>query len=651
MIDIHLKGRRKFLYSASFLLSMSLFTAHAYADGDENAVKPDTSIESSGDNSSNDPSNTNEDNSTNPTENVNNNQMISDFAKINVETELVNPETLEPTNVNLPAGNLTYRVKKATNEAYYELEIGENTYWIKAESLLPSSEEISQVSKNRKLKITTNSNFKIYSKNNLNSNLLVEGTTPTSFEVLDVVKDYYVVSVAGVKGYIPFNQVNIPFKKNSNVEVATSSVKLYKIVSGKYKLTGTLVDGAVVKVVKSTSTYHIIQVGSQSYAITKKGTIPTEKSASLQSLVKETYPVTLQVSSTNSVYSQTGKKIGSISKGQVVSLKALKGNQGIINFMGKSGYVNLKYFNHSNMVNPSNNITYGMYNYYVRVIAQLYPEFTKVENIGKSVQGKSIYALRVGNGKKEILMDASLHAREHMTTNVLMEMIDTYTESYRKKSTFAGYNVKSTLDKTSIWFVPMMNPDGVTLVQKGLNGVDSKYRTSLKKYNQGSNNFNRWKANGRGVDLNRNFDGVWKYLAATPKSYMNYKGPSVFSEPESKALKAFVERHQFKTNLSYHSSGQIVYWFNFQTSANRTRDLNLAKSVARITGYSVVPPLYYRGSGSSADWFILSQKKPGLTIEIAPYAGYGPVPHRYWSSVWNKNKSIGLYGANEASKR
>ena len=62
-----------------------------------------------------------------------------------------------------------------------------------------------------------------------------------------MVKDYYVVSVAGVKGYIPFNQVNITFKKNSNVEVATSSVKLYKIVSGKYKLTGTLVDGAVQK--------------------------------------------------------------------------------------------------------------------------------------------------------------------------------------------------------------------------------------------------------------------------------------------------------------------------------------------------------------------------------------------------------------------
>ena len=44
----------------------------------------------------------------------------------------------------------------------------------------------------------------------------------------------------------------------------------------------------------------------------------------------------------------------------------------MINFMGKSGYVNLKYFNHSNMVDLSNNITYGMYYYYVSVIAQLY---------------------------------------------------------------------------------------------------------------------------------------------------------------------------------------------------------------------------------------------------------------------------------------
>lgn len=651
----HQKDRKRlFLYAASFLISMSLLSVEAFAsnEGEDNRSTTSLDLENN-ENNSEEVINTNESDelSETPSENESEQPIISNFAKIATDAELVIPETLEPTDVKLPAGDYTYYVEQTTNEDYYEVQIGDHTYWIKSENLIASTEQTTELSKKRNLKITTKNNFNIYAQTDTDANILVKGSSATSFQVLDVAKGYYVVAVAGVKGYIPFSEVNSTYKKNSNVEIATSSVKMYKVVDGKYKSTGTLVNGAVVKVSKSTSKHHLIKIGSQTYAITKKGTIPTERAASLGTLKKAVYPVTLKVSSTNAVYSSKGDKIGTVYKGQSIALKGLKGNKGIINFMGKSGYVNLKYYNHSNMVNPKKNITYGMYNYYVRVIAKLYPEFTKVEKIGASVEGRSIYALRVGNGKKEILMDASVHAREHMTTNVLMEMIDNYTVAYRKGTYYAGYNVKSTLNKTSIWFVPMVNPDGVTLVQKGLNSMDHEYRSKLKKYNKGSNNFNRWKANGRGVDLNRNFDGVWKYLAYTPKSYMNYKGTRAFSEPESQALKAFVQRHKFKTDLSYHTSGQIVYWFNFQKGSNLSRDLKLAKGVSKITGYSVVPPLYYRGSGSSADWFIINQKKPGLTIEIAPYAGNGPVPHRYWNSVWNKNKSIGLFGAKEASKR
>lgn len=58
-----------------------------------------------------------------------------------------------------------------------------------------------------------------------------------------------------------------------------------------------------------------------------------------------------------------------------------------------------------------------------------------------------------------------------------------------------------------------------------------------------------------------------------------------------------------------------------------------------------------KGTGVSVNWFVLTQKNPGLTIEIAPYVGLKPVPHKYWQSVWKKNKSIGLFGAEEASKR
>lgn len=633
-------NKRNVLYSASILLCMSLFSTEAKA-ADNNNVSS-TSSKTIFEKNSNDATITNETKSED--------QHELQFAKVTSAVELVTPETLESTHLTLPESQYTYNVKQSSNKEYVEVQIGENTYWAKIENIVASNEQPTELNKKRNLTIKTKNEFNVYASNNNQSDVLLEGTTASKFNVLDVVDNYYIVAVSGVKGYIPFDEVNISYKKNSNVEVATKSIKVYKSIKGKYKTIGTLKSGAVVKVTKSTKNYHNIQIGSQKYAIPKKGTIPTEKSASLGKLAKAVYPVTLKASSTNYVYSSKGNQIGTISKGQYVALKGLKGKKGIINFMGKSGYVNLKYYNHSNMVNPKKNITYGMYNYYLRVIAQLYPEFTEVEKIGESVQGRSIYALRVGNGKKEILMDGAIHAREHMTTNVLMEMIDNYTVAYRKGAHFAGYNVKSTLNKTKIWFVPMMNPDGVTLVQKGINSMDPKYKSKLKKYNHGSSNFNRWKANGRGVDLNRNFDGLWKYLAYTPKSYMNYKGTSAFSEPEAQALKSFVQRHQFKMDLSYHSSGQIVYWFNFQKGSNYNRDLKLARNVARITGYSVVPPMYYRGSGSSADWFILNQKKPGLTIEIAPYAGYGPVPHRYWSSVWYKNKSIGLFGAKEASK-
>lgn len=635
--------KRKVLYSASILLCMSLFSTEAKA-ADNNNVSS-TSSDTIFEKNSNVATITDE---TNGTESEDQHEL--QFAKVTSAVELVTPETLESTHLTLPVSQYTYNVKQSSNNEYVEVQIGENTYWAKIDNFVASNEQPIELNKKRDLTIKTKDEFNVFASNNNQSDILLEGTDASKFKVLDVVDHYYVVAISGVKGYIPFDEVNISYKKNSNVEVATKSIKVYKGIKGKYKTIGTLKSGAVVKVTKTTTNYHNIQIGSQKYAISKKGTIPTEKSASLGKLAKEVYPVTLKVSSTNYVYSSKGNKIGTIYKGQVVSLKGLKGNKGIINFMGKSGYVNLKYYNHSNMVNPKKNITYGMYNYYLRVIAQLYPEFTEIEKIGESVQGRSIYALRVGNGKKEILMDGAIHAREHMTTNVLMEMIDNYTVAYRKGAHFAGYNVKSTLNKTKIWFVPMMNPDGVTLVQKGINSMDSKYKSKLKKYNHGSSNFKRWKANGRGVDLNRNFDGLWKYLAYTPKSFMNYKGTSAFSEPEAQALKSFVQRHQFKMDLSYHSSGQIVYWFNFQKGSNYKRDLKLARNVARITGYSVVPPMFYRGSGSSADWFILNQKKPGLTIEIAPYAGYGPVPHRYWSNVWYKNKSIGLFGAKEASK-
>ncbi|GAA0388694.1 hypothetical protein [Paenibacillus motobuensis] len=58
----------------------------------------------------------------------------------------------------------------------------------------------------------------------------------------------------------------------------------------------------------------------------------------------------------------------------------------------------------------------------------------------------------------------------------------------------------------------MVNPDGVTLSQQGTAGLSADLAKTLKQYNGNSTNFNRWKANMQGIDLNR--QGSSKNLAS-----------------------------------------------------------------------------------------------------------------------------------------
>lgn len=549
----------------------------------------------------------------------------------------------------LMASTTSYSVKKVKNNLFYEILIGQKIYWIKESNLKESKKLIQKQSKKIAQSIQTTATYKIYNKASLKATVLSKGNTTQKIQIIDAIKGFYVVDLGSRKGYIPFKYVKTSLKSNQKVQLVAAS-KVSELKNGKKQSLGQLKRDAVIRISSSNATTVTFKSGKRSFIVDRSVVIPTTKKESFEKIGIASYPVTLTSKTAATIYSIDKKAVGTMLKGKKVNLIALKGNYGVIEYVGKNVYVKLNQFKHNDMVNPNKNISPGRYSYYVRVINQLYPEFTELEKIGQSVEGRAIYALKVGNGKKEILMDAALHAREHMTANVLMEMIDQYTVSYRANTKFAGYNTKSVLNKTAIWFVPMMNPDGVTLVQNGLKSMQPKNQKIIKAYNK-SSNYKRWKSNARGVDLNRNFDGVWSLLGNTPKSFMGYKGTAAFSEPESKALKGFVERHKFKTNYSYHSSGQILYWYNFQNKKNYARDLNLTKKVSKITGYGVIAPLNNRASGSSADWFILKQKQPGLTVEIAPYAGNGPVPHKYWSSIWAKNKSIGLFGANEAANR
>ncbi|SOC11507.1 zinc carboxypeptidase [Ureibacillus xyleni] len=445
---------------------------------------------------------------------------------------------------------------------------------------------------------------------------------------------------------LPEEEPAIPPYESGNGKIIKTT-PYYYVSSGTFKQVGTLEEGVILTPTKATLNYLVVKVGSDYFYIPRDAFTSTNEKPNLEVHIKGSFPRTIVAETNASLTDKGGNIVGTIAKGEKVKLHMVTGGRGVIELLGKRVYVDLSNFQHTDQVMPKKNISYKEMEYYLKVFSYMYPEFTELVKIGASVQGKTMYALKVGNGKKEILMDASMHAREHMTTNVLLEMIDQYTYHYVKGTKFNNYQVKTLLNQVSIWFVPMMNPDGVTLVQSKENAS-----AATKKLNNGSTNYNRWKANIRGVDLNRNFDGGWATKASSKAaSYKNYKGNKPFSEPESQALRSFVAKHQFKSYISYHSSGSVLYYYHHQKGSQLTRDLSVAKMISKVTGYRVLPPTGETGSGASTDWFIMNYKMPGITVEIAPAVGETIVSLKYWDSVWKKNQTIGLLAATEANKR
>ena len=516
-----------------------------------------------------------------------------------------------------------------------EVEIGTVKYYVAPQSVQEAN--IVEVKRDKTIgAVRTKKLYTIYSDAK-NDAVLMRATTqtPVRLEVTGMEGNYFTLNVAGTKGYIAKKDITVDVSKSLKVLKNTS------ILSGSRKVAILTKNG----VIKASNVKGNTYTFNGKYTFTSDSVVETDANVAWPKKAKASYPVTLTAQKAAGLYNAKGEKFAEIPAKTKISLVNKTDKFGIINMLGGTVYVKLTDFKHVNLIAGEKILTHHEMNYKLQIFALMYPEFMKLEEIGKSVEGRSILALTVGTGKKQVLFDAAMHAREHMTTNVLMEMIDNYSYHYIHNSKFAGYNVRTVLDRVSIAFVPMINPDGVTLVQ---GGKVSTSRATLIKLNGGSTNFARWKANIRGVDLNRNWDVRWHRLPTIAPKWEMAKGPKPFSEPETIALRDFVLEHPFKAYITYHSSGQIMFWEYGNGNGGKARATALVRDLSKTTGYAIMKNSQTSPTAASEPWVGKIKDAPAVTMEIAPYAGNGPVPLSRWSSVWKKNQSIGLLVANQA---
>lgn len=272
----------------------------------------------------------------------------------------------------------------------------------------------------------------------------------------------------------------------------------------------------------------------------------------------------------------------------------------------------------------------------IMMLSEKYPDYVHVRILGMTADNRNIYDIILGNidAPKCILFQASIHAREYMTSQLVMKQIEYYLDYYDQ--IYSGECYRDIFDKVCVHVVAMTNPDGVTISQKGIKGIRSTaLRKKLKKM-PGSKNTGRWKANARGVDLNNQFDHNFVYVKRLKKgAYATYGGRTPVSEKESQALVALVNEIQPQAVVNYHAMGNVIYC-RYKTSKKMQKKVfQLSAKIKKMTGYS------YMGvtdNAGFANWLVCEEGIPSCTVEIG--RNTVPVPISQFKTVWKQNKDV-----------
>lgn len=251
-------------------------------------------------------------------------------------------------------------------------------------------------------------------------------------------------------------------------------------------------------------------------------------------------------------------------------------------------------------------------------------------SIGYSESGRIIPYVRVGNRKGvKTIVTGGIHARENVTCALVMRQ--------------AAYALDKGVPDGSVYFVPMVNPDGALLIEYGADFFKEK-SGFLRQVNGGSDDFALWKANSDAVDLNVNFDARWASGIQNVKNPapQNYVGGFPFCARETAALRDFTLEIMPDCTVSYHAKGRELYWFFHQSGWRKTRDLKMARYINRKLSYKLMDD-FTSSAGGYKDWCVDTLKIPAFTVEIVSDEKTHPLSDDALSEdEWERNKDLPL---------
>ncbi|SDI71700.1 Putative Ig domain-containing protein [Actinokineospora alba] len=278
---------------------------------------------------------------------------------------------------------------------------------------------------------------------------------------------------------------------------------------------------------------------------------------------------------------------------------------------------------------PSSDSGYHNYSEMVAVINKAvadHPGIITKQVYGKSHEGRDLYALKISDNaatdenEPEVLFTHHQHAREHLTVEMAVYLINELTGKYATDS-----RIKGVVDSREIWILPDLNPDG-------------------GEFDISTGSYKSWRKNRQpnpgstyvGTDMNRNWNYKWGCCGGSSGSFSSdtYRGAAPESAPEVKAVANFVRgrviggKQQITVGIDFHTYSELILWpfgyTNDDTAPGLTVDdqrvfSTIGRAMAQTNGYTPEQSSdLYITDGSIDDWLWGDQKIYGYTFEMFP---------------------------------
>ena len=261
----------------------------------------------------------------------------------------------------------------------------------------------------------------------------------------------------------------------------------------------------------------------------------------------------------------------------------------------------------------------------VAAVAAAHPSIVRRFSIGKSYQGRDIWAVKISDNvaidepEPEVLFDGGHHADEHMGVEMTLRIMHWLVDGYGSDA-----RITRAVDDHEIWIVFNMNPDG-------------------SEYDISGGTFHHWRKNRQptsgspyiGTDLNRNYGYHWGGggRTSTNPQAITYRGTGPFSTPEDRAMRDFLAsrvvggRQQIRTAITFHESGRLVMWPYGYTMTDVPGDMTaqdhaalalIGRTMAKTNGYKPEQASdLYISSGTSRDYLYGVYRVFSYTFEMS----------------------------------